>query len=94
MYLGLSPYDAPATFSLLQYTELADGVWFPMGGMYKVIESLASIVEGLGVRFHYDTPVKQINVEGKRATGITLEDGSRIPADIVIANADLPYVYD
>ena len=94
MYLGLSPYDAPATFSLLQYTELADGVWFPMGGMYKVIESLASIVEGLGVRFHYDTPVKQINVEGKRTTGITLEDDSRIPADIVIANADLPYVYD
>jgi len=94
MYLGLSPYDAPATFSLLQYTELADGVWFPMGGMYKVIESLASIVEGLGVRFHYGTPVKQINVEGRKTTGITLEDGSRIPADIVIANADLPYVYD
>ncbi len=94
MYLGLSPYDAPATFSLLQYTELADGVWFPMGGMYKVIESLASIAEGLGVRFRYNAPVKQINVEGKQATGITLKDGSRIPADLVIANADLPYVYD
>ena len=26
MYLGLSPYDAPATYSLLQYTELAGGV--------------------------------------------------------------------
>jgi phytoene desaturase len=94
MYLGLSPFDAPATFSLLQYTELADGVWFPMGGMYKVIESLASIAEGLGVRFRYNAPVKQVNIEGTRATGVTLEDGSRIPADIVIANADLPYVYD
>jgi phytoene desaturase len=35
MYLGLSPFDAPATYSLLQYTELADGVWFPMGGMVQ-----------------------------------------------------------
>ncbi len=26
MYLGLSPYDAPATYSLLQYTELAGGL--------------------------------------------------------------------
>jgi phytoene desaturase len=33
MYLGLSPYEAPATYSLLQYTELGDGVWFPKGGM-------------------------------------------------------------
>ena len=57
MYLGLSPYDAPATFSLLQYTELADGVWFPRGGMYRVIESLAAIAEDLGVRIFYNSPV-------------------------------------
>ncbi|NIU57167.1 MAG: hypothetical protein GWN67_12510 [Phycisphaerae bacterium] len=36
MYVGLSPYGAPAIYSLLQYTELADGVWFPMGGMYRL----------------------------------------------------------
>ena len=93
MYLGLSPYDAPATFSLLQYTELADGVWFPRGGMYRVIESLAGIAEGLGVHFRYHSPVERIDVSGGRTTGITLAGGRRIPADIVIANADLPYVY-
>ena len=93
MYLGLSPYDAPATFSLLQYTELADGVWFPRGGMYRVIESLASIAQGLGVRFIYGTPVTRIDVDGSRTTGVTLADGKHLPAGIVIANADLPYVY-
>jgi phytoene desaturase len=94
MYLGLSPYEAPATYSLLQYTELADGVWFPIGGMYRIVESLTSIAEGHGARFVYDSPVKQIVVEGNRATGAVLEDGSTRNADIVIANADLPYVYD
>ncbi len=93
MYLGLSPYDAPATYSLLQYTELADGVWFPMGGLYRVIETLAEIAAGLGVRFIYNAPVRRIELEGNRATGVLLEDGRRFKADVVVANADLPYVY-
>ena len=93
MYLGLSPYEAPATFSLLQYTELAEGVWFPRGGMFRVIESLAAIGERLGVRFQYDAPVRQIDVQGNRATGVTLENGRQLQADLIVANADLPYVY-
>ena len=93
MYLGLSPYEAPATFSLLQYTELGDGVWFPKGGMYRPIETLEQIAAGLGVRFEYGQAVTQINVEGSRATGVRLEDGRNMSADLVVANADLPYVY-
>ncbi len=93
MYLGLSPYDAPATYSLLQYTELADGVWFPRGGMYRVVESLAAIAERRGVRFAYNTPVARIEVDGDRATGVVLEDGTRLTANVIVANADLPYVY-
>jgi phytoene desaturase len=93
MYLGLSPYEAPATFSLLQYTELADGVWFPKGGMYTVIKSLAGIAEGLGVRFLYKSPVAHIDVDGGRTTGVTLEGGEQLRADVVVSNADLPYTY-
>lgn len=36
MYMGMSPYDAPGTYSLLQYTELAEGIWYPEGGFNKV----------------------------------------------------------
>jgi phytoene desaturase len=93
MYLGLSPYDAPATYSLLQYTELADGVWFPIGGMYRVPESLQAIAEKHGARFVFNAPVAAIEVEGRRATGVRLASGERHAADVIIANADLPYVY-
>ena len=93
MYLGLSPYDAPATYSLLQYTELAGGVWYPMGGMYRVIETLTEIAEKLGVRFLYNAPVKQLRVEDNRVTGLFLEDGSLLTADLYVGNADLPYIY-
>lgn len=93
MYLGISPYDALATFSLIQYTELADGVWFPKGGLYRVIESLESLATARGVRFLYNTPVKQIQVGGNRATGVVLQDESQLSADVIVTNADLPYAY-
>ena len=94
MYLGVSPYDALATYALLQYTEMGEGVWYPRGGMYTAIESLASIAAGLGVKFLYKSSVSRIDVDGARATGVTLVSGEKLQADIVIANADLPYVYD
>lgn len=93
MYMGLSPFEAPAIYSLLQYTESVDGVWFPMGGMYSVIEALTRIAEAWGVKFLYNTPVIRINVSGRRATGVTLADGQQMQADTIVANADLPYVY-
>lgn len=93
MYLGLSPFAAPATYSLVQYTELADGVWLPIGGIYRVIESLKKIAEASGVRFLFHAQVQRIEVEGNRATGVVLEDGSLLTAEVIVANADLPYVY-
>ena len=94
VYMGLSPYESPAAYSMLQYTEVVDGVWFPMGGMYRIIESLVEIAEGYGARFIYDAPVRRIVTDGRRATGVELETGETMGADVVIANADLPYVYD
>src|SRR6185369_4165943 len=93
MYLGLSPYDAPATYSLLQYTELAEGVWYPLGGMYAGIQALVKIAEKLGVKFIYDTPVKKIIIKGQTVEGVELEDGREFKADIFVGNADLPYIY-
>jgi phytoene desaturase len=93
MYLSLSPYEAPAMYSLMQYTELADGIWFPMGGMYRLVEALTGIAEANGVRFVYNAPVERINIDGRRTAGVTLADGRQMQADVVVANADLPYVY-
>jgi phytoene desaturase len=93
MYLGLSPYDAPATYSLLQYTELAEGVWYPMGGMYAGIQALVRVAEKLGVKFVYNSPVRKLQVEGSKVVGAEAMDGKRYSADIFVGNADLPYIY-
>ncbi len=93
MYMGLSPFEAPSTFSMMQYTELADGAWYPRGGMYGVVAALQEAAEHAGVEFSFATPVKEIVTRGDRAQGVLLGDGQFLPADIIVANADLPYVY-
>ena len=93
MYLGLSPYDAPATYSLLQYTELAEGVWYPIGGMYAGIQALVKIAEKLGVKFIYNAPVKRIEVNRNKVHDVVLQDGRIFTANIFVGNADLPYIY-
>ncbi len=93
VYMGLSPFDAPATFSMMPYTEMAHGVWYPRGGMYRVVDALMEIAQQARVEFAFDTAVKQIVLNDGRAEGVILEDGRRLHADAVLANADLPYVY-
>ncbi len=93
VYMGLSPFEAPATFSMMPYTELAHGVWYPRGGMYSVVEALMSIAEESGVEFVFNAPVQGIDVNHRWVHGVKLKDGTRLQADAVLANADLPYVY-
>ncbi|MEI6290645.1 MAG: phytoene desaturase family protein, partial [Chloroflexota bacterium] len=93
MFLGLSPYDASATYSLLQYTELAEGVWYPEGGMYRGITALIEIAIKLGVKFHFNSPVKSLTVEGNKIIGAAVDTGKVFNADIFAGNADLPYIY-
>jgi len=95
MYMGMSPFDAPATYSLLQYTEFAEGIWYPKGGFHKVVDSLVKLGQGMGVDYRLSTPVSRVTTseDGKRATGVLLEGGETLQADTVVLNADLVYSY-
>ena len=93
VYMGLSPFEAPATFSMMPYTEIAHGVWYPRGGMYAVVDALMAIARKAGVEFLFDTAVERIEIGQTQARGVILKDGRRLEADAVLANADLPYVY-
>ncbi|WAQ87517.1 hypothetical protein PtA15_8A421 [Puccinia triticina] len=96
MYLGMSPYRAPATYNLLQYTELAQGIWYPVGGFHRLPRSLEAITKKNGGRVLYSSPVKRIILsdgEKREACGVELENGTRLEADVVISNADLVWTY-
>ncbi|KAG0650247.1 Phytoene desaturase [Hyphodiscus hymeniophilus] len=96
MYMGMSPFDAPGTYSLLQYTELAEGIWYPVGGFHAVVAALVRVCERLGVDIRLDTPVESIltTPDGRTATGVRLLSGEELTADLVVVNADLVYAYN
>ena len=93
IYTGLSPFEAPATFSMMPYTELAHGVWYPQGGMHCIVETLTDLARQAGVEFIFNSAVERIDVNATHARGVLLADGARLDAGVILANADLPYVY-
>ncbi len=94
MFLGLSPFDALAMYSLITYADLALGMWFPMGGLYRLIEDMVSLAGEMGVEIRTESPVEEITIVDGRVTGVRLESGEQVASDLVISNADLPYTYN
>jgi 1-hydroxycarotenoid 3,4-desaturase len=86
-YCGSSPYAAPATLMLVAHVEL-EGVWLVEGGMHRLARAIEALAERHGATFRYGAHVARIETTDGRASGVTLADGERLDADLVIANAD------
>lgn len=59
-----------------------------MGGMGSITRAMSAACAELGVEIRTDSPVARILVSNARATGVELEDGTRIDAKVVVSNAD------
>jgi 1-hydroxycarotenoid 3,4-desaturase len=90
-YCGSSPYLAPATLMLVAHVEL-EGVWLVEGGMHRLAVALAELASRLGATFRYGTEVREVVVSGGRVAGVEFTTGERLPADAVVANADVAAV--
>ena len=93
MFLGLSPFQSLAMYSLITYADLALGMWYPKGDIYAVVEDMLQIAGERGVEIRTLAPAAEICIENRRVTGVRLESGESVPADLVVSNADLPYTY-
>ncbi len=91
VFLGASPYDTPSMYHLMTHVDMNQGVFYPMGGVHTIIQSLEKLAKENGVEIHTSSPVQQILVEDGLATGVRLASGE-IRADLVVATADLQHV--
>lgn len=87
-YNGSNPYQAPATLNVIPHLEQHFGAYFPQGGMYSIVNSLVKLATELGVKIHYNSPVDEIVLNGKKAKGINVK-GKLHEAGIIISNADM-----
>lgn len=91
LFLGALPENTPALYSLMNYADMSLGTWYPKGGMFKIVEAMASLAESLGVSIHTNCEVLAINTQGGKVTNVQTIKGD-FEADVVIAGADYHHV--
>ena len=89
MFMGVSPYQAPAFYSVITYTDHVQKIAHPMGGMYQIPIALEKLAIKFGAKINYDCPIEDITQsDGK----ISLKQGVReIKTDYAVVNADYAY---
>ena len=69
LFLGALPGNIPALYSLMNYADIKLGTWYPMGGMYKIVEGMYQVALELGVEFRFNHEVTRIVLENGTAKG-------------------------
>jgi len=87
VFLGTSPDNAPALYSMLTHVDLTLGVWYPDGGFGSIVKALERLSVEQGVKFLYDCPVTGYRFAGQRITAVRTPRGE-LAADLVVCNAD------
>jgi phytoene desaturase len=91
LFLGATPQNTPAMYSMMNYADLVLGTWYPMGGMNEIVKAMVTLAESLGVEIKLDTEVTKIEVTGRRVNNLQTSKGNLL-ADMVIAGADYHHV--
>ncbi|MBN1108316.1 MAG: phytoene desaturase [Bacteroidales bacterium] len=88
-FLGRTPFDTPATYTLLSYTEfMHDGYFNVEGGMYKIVEGIVNELEKENVKISYNTEIVDFVAEGNKLKYLIDSEGKKWEADIMVINAD------
>lgn len=93
-YIGMSPWKAPGTFSIISYIEHGGGIYHVEGGLNQLSQQMAKVAIEDGAEIKLSTKVKKVIVEDKIAKGIELENGKIHKADYVIINADFAHAME
>ena len=91
LFLGTAPAKTPAMYSLMAYSGIKQGTYYPMGGFAKVIDGMAQICKDLGVKFHLNSEIKDIVVENKKVVSIKT-DSQEYKVDSLICSADYHHI--
>ena len=97
LLVGGNPFSTTSVYCLIAFLERRWGVHFPMGGTGAIVTGLVKLIEGQGGSVRCNHGVAQIMVEGTgrqaRASGVRLDSGETIGADVVVSNADSAWTY-
>ena len=88
LLVGGNPFKTTAIYTLIHYLERRWGVFFCMGGTGKLVEELGKLMARQGIKTQFGADVDEIILDGKRATGVRMNSGECLDADIVVFGGD------
>ena len=91
LFLGATPQNTPALYSLMNYSAFSQGTFYPMGGFHEIILGLSKLAKEKGVVINCNSNVDKINVVNRKANEIIV-NGEKLLFDGVIAAADYNHV--
>jgi phytoene desaturase len=93
LLVGGNPFETTSIYCLIHYLERKWGIHFAKGGTGALVAALHRLLEEVGVTLRLSTTVDRISVIGDRATGVSLEGGEALDAEVVVSNADPIHLY-
>lgn len=90
--MGLPPELLPGLYAFLPYGELR-GIYYPRGGMIQIPKALQRVGERHGMAVQLHARVRRVLIEGRRAIGVVLEDGTEIRSAIVVSDINAKTLY-
>lgn len=88
-FLGRTPFDTMAIYTLLSYTEFQhDGYFNVEGGMYKIVEGLVDELRKENVEIVYNTEIVDFGSPGDKLQSLVDQNGKKWQADIFLINSD------
>ena len=91
LFLGATPSNTPALYSLMNYADISLGTWYPEGGMHEIVKGMVSLSEELGVKILTGKEVKSFSYENKTISKVHTDQGE-FTADVVVAAADYHHI--
>ncbi len=93
LFLGATPANTPALYSLMNFADLELGTWYPMKGMNEFILAFEKIAREQGVEIITNAAVQKINTEGRKVKSVETNSGI-FEADILVSGADYKHTED
>lgn len=91
LFLGATPAKTPALYSMMNYADMKLGTWYPMGGMYKLVEAMEKVARENGVDIRLNEAVTKINTRHNKVEQV-ITSNQTWNTDSVVAGADYHHV--
>lgn len=97
LFLGALAEKIPALYSLMNYADIVGGTWYPLGGMYRIVDGMYKLALELGVEFKFNEEVRSIQINKQSVkqiitVNILTKEEKYYDTDVLIGGADYHHI--